>query len=264
MGLRLERVLDLFKICLSGKIFKEVSEVKSKMQTFMTSTQEARLVDEEQPAKVSLVIPALNESNYIMNPLQSLKAGSYNNFEAIVVDCMSDDDTVAKARRLGAKTLISKRRNRGYQTHLGFISAQGDIIIRTDADTIFPRDILSNTVKAFNNKKTMVYHVGHIYYDSGVLMKLVAHLYDKYWRKTWATSGHFIAVRREAYEKVAFEPLHKGQDFDFGKRAYEIFGPKGFLYDPNTVVLVSSRAIRKIGLLRYILRQGSFKSTRGS
>jgi len=66
MGLLLKRILDLFKIFFHGKIFKELWDVKSKMHTFMISSQEARLTEEEQPAKVSLVIPALNESNYIM------------------------------------------------------------------------------------------------------------------------------------------------------------------------------------------------------
>jgi len=225
----------------------------------MITAQEASSLEEEQNVKVSLVIPTLNESDYIKNALQSLKVGPYHNFEAIVVDCMSNDDTVAKAKRLRARILFSTKRNRGYQTHLGFLSATGDVIVRTDADTIFPKDVLIKTVKAFTNKEIMIYHVGHLYYDGGILLNLLAHLYDKYWRKTWATAGHFIAVRREAYEKVAFRPLDKNQDFDFGKRAYKIFGPKAFLYDPNTVILISSRAIRKIGLPRYILRQGSFK-----
>jgi hypothetical protein len=106
----------------------------------------------------------------------------------------------------------------------------------------------------------MVYHAGHLYYDGNILLNLLAHLYDKYWRRIWATTGHFIAVRKSAYEKVAFKPLAKGQDFDFGRRAHEIFGDKAFAYDPNTAVLISSRAIRKQGLLRYILHQGSFRA----
>src|SRR4030042_849529 len=114
-------------------------------------------------------------------------------------------------------------------------------------------------------KQVAVYHMGHLYYDGNILLNLPAHLYDKYWRKVWRTTGHFIAVRRSAYEKVAFKPLAKGQDFDFGKRVCEIFGTEGFAYDPNTAVLISARAIRKQGMLRYILRsQGSFKERTSS
>jgi glycosyltransferase involved in cell wall biosynthesis len=216
-------------------------------------------MEEEQKARISVVIPTLNESDYIKNPILSLEASAYRNFEIMIVDCMSEDDTAIKAKKLGAKVILSGKRNVGYQTHLGFMSAEGDIIVRTDADTIFPQDILIKTADAFEKEQVLVYHVGHLYYDGSILLNLLAHLYDKYWRMIWGTTGHFIAVRKSAYDIVTFKPLAKHQDFDFGKRAYEIFGDKAFAYDPNTVVLISSRAIRKQGLLRYILRQGSFR-----
>jgi len=228
VGLFLKRVHDLFKIFFTGRIFKELNEVKSKMNSSIQNSQKVFLTKKKQNVKISVVIPTLNESSYIKNPILSLKTSSYHDFEVIVVECMSKDDTAIKARKLGAKIILSKKRNVGYQTHLGFMSAEGDIIIRTDADTIFPQDILTKTASAFENQRILVYHVGHLYYDGNILLNLLAHLYDKYWRKIWGTSGHFIAVRKSMYEKVAFKPLAKGQDYDFGKRAYKIFGHKAF------------------------------------
>lgn len=259
VGLLLKKVYDLFKICLTGRIFKELYEVKSKMSASIQNPHKVFLMEKEHNAKISVVIPTLNESSYIKNPILSLKASPYHNFEVIIVDCMSEDDTAIRARKLGAKVILSKKRNVGYQTHLGFMSAKGDIIVRTDADTIFPQDILIKTVSAFEDQRIAVYHVRHLYYDGNILLNLLAHLYDKYWRKIWNTSGHFIAVRKSVYEKVTFKPRAKGQDYDFGKRVYEIFGHKAFAYDPNTTVLISSRAIQKQGLVRYILRQRSFR-----
>jgi len=256
----LQRVRDLLKITLTGRIFKELYEIKSKMNASTQNSHKVFLTEKEQKAKISVVIPTLNESSYIKNPILSLKTSPYHNFEVIVVDCMSEDDTAAKARKLGAKVILSKRRNVGYQTHLGFMAAEGDIIVRTDADTIFPQDTLIKIARTFEKERVAVYHMGHLYYDGNILLNLLAHLYDKYWRRVWNTTGHFIAVRKSAYEKVAFKPLAKGQDFDFGKRVYEIFGDEAFAYDPNMAVLISSRAIRKQGMLRYILRsQGSFR-----
>lgn len=259
VGMFLDRVYDLLKIFLTGRIFKELHEVKSKMNASTQKSHKIFLKEKEQKTKISVVIPTLNESSFIKNPIISLKAGPYYNYEVIIVDGMSEDDTATKARKLGAKVVLSRKRNVGYQTHLGFTSAEGDIIVRTDADTIFPRDILTKIARTFEKEGVVVYHVGHLYYDGNILLNLLAHLYDKYWRGIWATTGHFIAVRKSAYERVAFKPLAKGQDFDFGKRAHEIFDDKAFVYDPNTAVLISSRAIRKQGLLRYILRQGSFR-----
>lgn len=263
-GLFLRRVRDLFKLFLTGRIFKEVYEVKSRMNASTKNCHKILPKEQEQNAKISVVIPTLNESDYITNPILSLRAGPYNNYEVIIVDCMSEDDTATKARRLGAKVILSKRRNAGYQTHLGFMSATGDIILRTDADTIFPQDTLTKTASTFEKKQVVVYHVGHLYYDGNIILNLLAHLYDKHWRRIWGTTGHFIAVRKSAYEKAPFKPLAKGQDFDFGKRAYELFGRKALVYDPSAAVLISSRAVRKQGLIRYILHQGSFRSRRNN
>jgi len=259
IDLLLKRTTDLFKIFFTGKIFKELSEVKSKMRVSVQNPHKLFLVEEEQNAKISVVIPSLNESKYIKNPILSLQAAPYHNFEIIVVDCMSEDDTVMIARKLGAKVILSRKRNVGHQTHLGFTSAKGDIIVRTDADTIFPQGVLVKTAAAFENQQVMVHHIGHLYYDSNILLNLLAHIYDKYWREIWGTTGHFIAVRKSMYKKVAFKPLAKGQDYDFGKRVFEIFGRKALSYDPNTVVLISSRAIGRRRLLRHLLRQGSFR-----
>jgi len=250
----------LFKILLLGKLFLELNEVKYKMNMAAQNLHKFPLAKEGENLKISVVIPTLNESSYIKKPILSLKANSYRNFEIIIVDGMSNDDTAIIAKNLGSKVIISGRRKIGYDTHLGFISAEGDIIVRTDADSIFPRDILIKIVRTFENPQIMVYHIGHLYYDGNILLNLLAHLYDKYWRRIWATSGHFIAVRKTAYEKLQFKPLARGEDFDFGKRAYEIFGQKAFVYDPDTVILISSRAISKHGLLRYIFRGGSFRA----
>lgn len=254
----LERVRSLFKIFLSGRIFKELQEIKIKAST--QNPHKILLMEKEQKAKISVVIPTLNESAYIKNPILSLKANPYKNYEVVIVDCMSEDDTAERAKKLGAKVILSKIRNVGYQTHLGFTSAEGDIIVRADADTIFPQNALIKIAKTFEKEQVAVYHIGHLYYDGNIFINLLAHLYDKYWRRIWQTSGHFIAVRKIAYKTVSFKPLAKGQDFDFGKRAYKTFGANAFAYDPNMVVLISSRAIRKLGVLQYIiLGQGSFR-----
>src|SRR4030042_1344618 len=114
VGLFLERVRDLFKIFLTGRIFKELYEVKSKMKASTQHSHKVFLGEKEQKAKISVVIPTLNESSYIKNQILSLKASPYSNFEVIVVDCMSEDDTAIKARKLGAKVVISKKRNAGH------------------------------------------------------------------------------------------------------------------------------------------------------
>lgn len=147
----LRRGYDVFKMFITGSLFRELNEVKYKMNVAAQNLHKSPLVKEGENLKISVVIPTLNESNYIKKPILSLKANPYSNLEIIIIDGMSQDDTVIKAKRLGARVILSQKRNVGYDTHLGFMSAEGDIIVRTDADSIFPRDILIKIVRAFGN-----------------------------------------------------------------------------------------------------------------
>ena len=182
--------------------------------------------------------------------MESVKNQSYKNLEVIVVDYKSDDGTVQIARSFGARVIEVSRKGVGYATHVGFENARGDIIIRADADAVFPPELIGKTVERI--KDSDVYHVSHLYYDGSFFMNLMAHLYDKYWRKPWETTGHFIAVRREFYRKVQFNPdMELHEDWEFGWRAKNSNAKIHF--DFENFVLVSARRIKKTGLFRYIL-----------
>jgi GT2 family glycosyltransferase len=109
--------------------------------------------------------------------------------------------------------------------------------------------LISNTVERIRDAE--VYHVSHLYYDGSFFMNLMAYLYDKYWRKPWETTGHFIAVRKEFYRKVQFNPeIILDDDWEFGWRAKN--SDAKILRLENSV-LVSARRIKKTGLFRYIM-----------
>lgn len=82
---------------------------------------------------ITVVIPALNESNTIVQVIrfcQSEPAVS----EIIVVDDKSDDDTAALAGEAGAKVLISRTRGKGISMKEGIDAASNEIIVFLDAD----------------------------------------------------------------------------------------------------------------------------------
>jgi glycosyltransferase involved in cell wall biosynthesis len=238
-------------LCISGKIIGDIREVKKRINLAKTRSPAKKEKPSEivQPL-VSIVIPTKNEAGFLEKLFESIKNQSYKNIEVIVVDYKSDDGTVQIARSFGARVIEVSRKGVGYATHVGFENAQGDIIIRTDADAIFPSELISKTVEKI--KDSDVYHVSHLYYDGSFFMNLMAHLYDKYWRKPWETTGHFIAVRREFYRKVQFNPeIILDDDWEFGWRAKNSNAKIHF--DFENFVLVSARRIKKTGLFRYIL-----------
>lgn len=89
---------------------------------------------EQGAARVSAVIPALNEAANLPHVFARLPLGEL--FEVIVVDGRSSDDTIAMARALHPRVRIILQRGRGKGDALacGFAAARGEIIVMLDAD----------------------------------------------------------------------------------------------------------------------------------
>jgi len=90
----------------------------------------------------SLIIPTLNEAQYLPHLLQDLVNQSYQDFEVIIVDAKSSDNTLSKVRAfnnlLNLKILTSQIRHVCTQRNLGAKSASSDVLIFCDADNRLP------------------------------------------------------------------------------------------------------------------------------
>jgi chlorobactene glucosyltransferase len=92
--------------------------------------------------ELSIIVPARNEAINLQQLLPSLSAISYpGNWELIVVDDQSTDDTGCIARRLGAKVISLDDKPAGwtgksYACHRGALAASGKWLLFTDADTV--------------------------------------------------------------------------------------------------------------------------------
>jgi rSAM/selenodomain-associated transferase 2 len=86
---------------------------------------------DDRPLGLSIVIPTLNAASHLQATLQACM-GEY---EIIVVDGGSTDETVLIARQLGAQ-VISWQRGRGIQLRAGAEFAAGEWLLFLHADTV--------------------------------------------------------------------------------------------------------------------------------
>lgn len=98
-------------------------------------------------SKISILIPVLNEAFQIQKNISNLQ--SEPNIEIIVVDGGSQDRTVALARELGVKVIVSSVAQRANQMNFGAAEATGDIFLFLHVDTQLPTGyaaIIKNTL----------------------------------------------------------------------------------------------------------------------
>ncbi|MFN6497997.1 MAG: TIGR04283 family arsenosugar biosynthesis glycosyltransferase [Nostoc sp. DedQUE01] len=86
-------------------------------------------------AKISIIIPTLNEAANIKEAIATTQARI--NIEFIVVDGGSSDDSVEIAQSLGVK-VISSSVGRAVQMNAGAVAASGEILLFLHADTRLP------------------------------------------------------------------------------------------------------------------------------
>src|SRR5262245_57535681 len=94
--------------------------------------------------EVSVIIPAYNAGRTISAALQSVFAQTFRDFEVIVVDDGSTDDTAARVAEWSKAIHYVRQRNRGpaHARNEGVARAKGRLIAFLDADDIwFPRKL---------------------------------------------------------------------------------------------------------------------------
>jgi succinoglycan biosynthesis protein ExoA len=187
---------------------------------------------------VSIVVPCRNERDHIETVLKSILAQQPppGNFEVIVTDGMSDDDTrevILRLARVDSRIRMVDNRRRIVSTGLNAAirEAQGSIIIRMDAHTNYAPDYVLQCVQVL--EETAADNVGGpwIARGKGKVGKAIAAAFQSSFACGGARghdphySGPVDTVylgcwRREIFDQIGFfdEELIRNQDDEFNLR----------------------------------------------
>lgn len=113
--------------------------------------------------KVSVIIPSYNCARYLPEAINSVLAQTYQNFEIIVIDDGSTDQTAEVLRRYGDRVRAIYQQNQGVaraRNH-GIRQAQGDWIAFLDADDVLlPHKLEAQLAVAAQNPELGMIHSG--------------------------------------------------------------------------------------------------------
>jgi glycosyltransferase involved in cell wall biosynthesis len=98
-----------------------------------------------QNPKISLIIPIYNGERYVAKCLDSIAHQSFSEFECIVADDGSTDDTLKIINTFDdprIKIIKNNHKGSSFARNSGFTKARGDFIIFLDSDDFFHEDML--------------------------------------------------------------------------------------------------------------------------
>ncbi len=161
------------------------------------------------PLSVSVVIPAYNEVDRIIEAIRAIQAQTYQPEEIIIVDNNSSDGTAEAAKAFkGVRVITERRQGIAYARTAGFNAARGDIIARTDADSVPDPDWIEQMVEAFMLHDIDVVSGPIYYYDMPAretarkLEKMIRGSLAKFTKEAKFLAGANMGISREAWQEV--------------------------------------------------------------
>tara|TARA_B110001454_G_scaffold218848_1_gene248231 strand:- start:1302 stop:2513 length:1212 start_codon:yes stop_codon:yes gene_type:complete len=216
----------IFTIILIGVFLAWLSLLHSMFQSF-TKTPFLDIFENNNTLtpKVSVILPARNEEDYISKCLETLTAQDYKNFEIIAIDDSSEDRTgeiIEKFSKKDSKiihvTAREKPQNwmgKNWACMEGFKKATGEIMLFTDADTKFKKNVISLAVSHLESEcldaLTVIPRLCCIDRITKITLPMLStFLHSRYSalnvnnpkKKVGYFFGSFFVIKRKVYEEI--------------------------------------------------------------
>ena len=102
------------------------------------------------PAKVSVVIPTYNRGGVVTDAIDSVRGQTFQDFEIIIVDDGSTDNTEARVRKIRDPRIACTRQPRGGVSaarNAGVLLARGQLVSFLDSDDLWKSDKLASDLE---------------------------------------------------------------------------------------------------------------------
>jgi len=195
---------------------------------------------------ISAIIPAYNEEEFIERCISALERQSLprKEYEIIVSDSSSTDNTVKLAKKHKARVVGCKKHSAGYGRNYGAKKAKGELLAFIDADTLASESWLEGVKEGLKGNVACTGPIRALEKDS-----LLLRAYFRWW-----------SLQSRATVALNY-PIYPGFNFAVRKKAFEKLG--GFkTKDITTEDLDLSLALRALGKVGFNSKMLVYSSTR--
>lgn len=213
--------------------------------------------------KISIVIPCLNEEEFLPYLIEDIRKQSLKPFEVIVVDAGSTDKTLEIIKTDDLIKVYNRPPNIGAQRQYGGEQASGEYLFFLDADVRLETDFLEKSIKEINKRNLGIAAFRYTPYakgENGIIKKsslpiifcykFLDLLFFVFQRISPSGAGSGIFVKKEIFDNSSgFSKDLKFDDIEFIRRIsrYNKFGQL------RIILLVSDRRFVRYGVVRIFL-----------
>ena len=216
----------IFTVILVGVFLAWLSLLSSMYQSF-TKTPFLDIFENKSTTtpKVSVILPARNEEEFISKCLETLGSQDYENFEIIAIDDSSEDKTGeiiekfskenSKIIHVSAKEKPEKWMGKNWACMEGFRKTTGEILLFTDADTKFKKNVITLAVSHLQSENldalTVIPRLRCIDTITKITLPMLStFLHSRYSalnvnnpkKKVGYFFGSFFVIKRKVYEEI--------------------------------------------------------------
>ena len=216
----------IFAAILIGVFLAWVSLISSMYKSFTKTPYLDKFENSsDQIPKVSIILPARNEEKFIGKCLDSFVNQDYTNYEIMAIDDSSDDKTweiIEKYAKKSDKVVPVKAASKpdgwmgkNWACMEGFKRASGDLLLFTDADTVYSKKVLSLAVAHLLSEKLDVLTVIPRLLCLDNITKITLPMLSTFLHSRYSALnvnnpkkgigyffGSFFIIQKEVYEKI--------------------------------------------------------------
>lgn len=179
--------------------------------------------------EVSVIIPTYNRMPFLREAVDSVLQQTYRDFELIIVDDGSSDQTAGYLATLGDAVRVVRQENRGPSAarNRGIACANGEYLSFLDSDDLWVKEKLAQQVAFMKERDAVVSYTDEIWIRKGVRVNpKVKHRKYSGWifercLPLCVVSPSSVLMRRAFFDEVGLfdETLPACEDYDLWLRA---------------------------------------------